>query len=90
MPLRRIALVLVAVMALPVCLASQTQPRKASMSERLSQSDCEGPKAVPRRHFGTDDVRPRYPYVHLQGKCPRQAMYTHNRLRPFARYPRCR
>ena len=47
MPLRRIAIVLAVLLAFPVCTAtSQTQPQKSSISERLSQSDCEGPEAA--------------------------------------------
>lgn len=46
MPWRRIAIILAAVMVLPVGIASQTQPREATLSEPLQQSDCEGPDAA--------------------------------------------
>ncbi len=46
MPWRRIAVLVAAVMALPVCIASQTRSEKSPLSERLQQSDCEGPEAA--------------------------------------------
>ena len=46
MPWRRLAILGVAVMAFPVCIASQTQSEQATLSERLQQSDCEGPEAA--------------------------------------------
>ena len=46
MPLRRIVIVVAAVLALPVCIASQQQSERAALSERLQQSDCEGPEAA--------------------------------------------
>ena len=46
MPLRRIVIVLAAALALPVYMASQTQSQQQTLSERLQQSDCEGPEAA--------------------------------------------
>ena len=46
MRLRRLAIGVAVVMALPVCIASQTESEKSSLSERLQQSDCEGPEAA--------------------------------------------
>lgn len=43
---RRIAIILVAIMALPVGIASQTQSRETTLSEPLQQSDCEGAAAA--------------------------------------------
>ena len=46
MPLRRIAIVVAAVLVLPACIASETQSEGPALSERLQQSDCEGPKPL--------------------------------------------
>jgi lipopolysaccharide transport protein LptA len=46
MPLRRIAIVVAAVLALPVYIASQPQADKPAISERFQQSDCEGSEAT--------------------------------------------
>ena len=46
MPLRRIAIVVAAVLVLPACIASETQSEGPALSERLQQSDCEGPEAA--------------------------------------------
>ena len=44
--LRRMAIVPAAVLALSVCMASQTQAQEPGLSERLQQSDCQGPEAA--------------------------------------------
>ena len=46
MPWRWVAILVVAVLALPVCIVSQPQSERAAPSERLQQSDCEGPEAA--------------------------------------------
>ena len=46
MPRRRFAIILAVLMALPVGIASQTQPQQATLSERLQPSDCKGPEAA--------------------------------------------
>jgi len=46
MPLRQVAIVVAAVMALPVCIASQTESEKSPLAERLQQPGCEGPEAA--------------------------------------------
>ena len=46
MPLRRIAIVVAAVLVLPACIASETQSEGPALSERLQQSDCEGAEAA--------------------------------------------
>ena len=46
MPLRRIAIVVAAVLALPICIASQPQSERETLSERLQRSDCEGPETA--------------------------------------------
>ena len=46
MPWRRVAIVVAAVLALPVCIVSQPQSDGAALSQRLQQSDCEGPEAA--------------------------------------------
>ena len=46
MPWRRVAIVVAAVLAFPVCIASQPQPERAAPTQHLQQSDCEGPEAV--------------------------------------------
>lgn len=46
MPWRRVAIVIAAVMAFPVCIASQTESDKSPLAERLQRSDCEGPEAA--------------------------------------------
>ena len=46
MPLRRLALVVAALVAFPVYIASQTQSENPALSERLQRSGCEGPEAA--------------------------------------------
>lgn len=46
MPWRRVAIVVVAVLALPVCIVSQPQSEGEPLSQRLQQSDCEGHEAA--------------------------------------------
>ena len=46
MPWRRVAIVVAAALALPVCVASQPQSEGRALSQRLQQSDCEGPEAA--------------------------------------------
>lgn len=46
MLLRRVVTIVAAVLALPVCIVSQPPSERAALSERLQQSDCEGPEAA--------------------------------------------
>ena len=46
MPWRRVAIVVAAVLALPVCIVCQPQSEGAALSQRLQQPDCEGPEAA--------------------------------------------
>lgn len=46
MPLRRVVIVVAALLALPVWVVSQPRSERAAISERLQHSDCEGPEAA--------------------------------------------
>ena len=46
MPWRQVVILVAAVLVLPVCIICQPQSERTALSERVQQSDCEGPDAA--------------------------------------------